>query len=72
MKHGLICHLEKRNGETILILLDAMKNGSEFSKGALFTVLPEPVETAIQNKELMAELGENILIRLAVSNGIEI
>ncbi|WP_200382738.1 hypothetical protein [Thiococcus pfennigii] len=32
----------------------------------------EPIETAIQNKELMAQLGENILIRLAVSNGIEI
>jgi hypothetical protein len=72
MKHGLICQLEVRNGETILVLHDATKNGSEFSNDALFTELPEPIETAIQNKELMAQLGENILIRLAVSNGIEI
>lgn len=72
MKHGLICQLEERNGETIMVLLDATKNGSEFSSGALFTELPESIETAIQNNELMAQLGENILMRLAVLNGIEI
>lgn len=72
MKHELICQLEERNSETILVVLDATKNGREFSNGALFTELPEPIETAIQNKELIAQLGENILIRLAVSNGIEI
>ncbi|WP_305909456.1 hypothetical protein Q9L42_005375 [Methylomarinum sp. Ch1-1] len=72
MKHGLICQLDERNGETVLVLHDAAKTGASFQGATLFTELPEPIEIAIHNKELMAQLAENILIRLAILNGIEI
>ena len=72
MKHRLICQLEDGNRETILHLFDATKAGKELRSGALYTELPEPIETAIQNEELMAQLGESIVTRITVSNGIEV
>lgn len=72
MEHGLICQLEQRDGETVLVLYDAKRTEKSFKKETLFTELPGAIEESVQNKELMAQLGESILIRLAVSNGIKI
>lgn len=72
MKHGLICKLTLKDGQTILQLFDAENSGSTYHVDEIFTVLPESIEKAINNKDLMAQLGESILIRLAVANGIEL
>lgn len=72
MENGLICKLIQKNGDTILELFDANLDGGVAQTGTLFTELPEDIASAIGNKELMAQLGENILIRLAVTNGIQL
>lgn len=70
MKHGLICKLKAENGAVSLELYDAVQGNDGMEESGLFTILPESIEEALGNKELMAQLGENILIRLAASNGV--
>ena len=72
MKRELICKLKAENGAVSLELYDAVQEQGGIEEGGLFTILPESIEEALGNKELMAQLGENILIRLATANGITI
>ena len=72
MEHGITCRLVIQDDEVHLELYDAKCHSKECHEQGLFTVLPEEITKAINNRELMADLGENILIRLAVSNGIKL
>lgn len=72
MKNGLICQLVEENGSFSLEVYDSSFDGKNHHRGPLFTILPETIGQAIENESLMQQLGENILFRLAASNGIEL
>jgi hypothetical protein len=72
MKHGLICKLKAENGAVSVELYDSVQGERGMDESDLFTVVPESIEEALGKKEFMAQLGENIFIRLATANGINL
>lgn len=68
----LICKLSREALENKLYIYDATIKEKNCEQNEFYTVMPSDIRTAIKNKDLMAQLGENILIRLAANYDIEL
>lgn len=68
----LICKLNKQALDNKIHIYDATLKEGVCELNELYTVMPDDIRSAIKNKAQMAQLGENILIRIAASNGVEL
>lgn len=68
----LICKLSREALDNKIHIYDGSIKNGVCEKNELFTIMPTDIRRAINDKKLMAQLGENILIRLAAFHDIEL